>query len=147
MADTRPAYAVVLRTLGAASAVMIIGKPRKIILMPRYSPITHLAVSGLLSRRQMTRLALGLAVGALTFGALLAVLRGPGVIRRTVSRARHRRSGRRLEFRRTAGAGCAVVADGGHRFRRGTHLPAGERMGSGDSDQAVFLTLMHSCKR
>jgi 1,4-dihydroxy-2-naphthoate octaprenyltransferase len=36
--------------------------------------------TGLLSRSQMTRLALGLAAAALTLGALLAVLRGPGVI-------------------------------------------------------------------
>ena len=36
--------------------------------------------SGLLSRAQMTRLALGLAAAALLIGGLLAVLRGPGVI-------------------------------------------------------------------
>ena len=36
--------------------------------------------TGLLSRSQMTRLALGLAAAALTLGALLALLRGPGVI-------------------------------------------------------------------
>jgi 1,4-dihydroxy-2-naphthoate octaprenyltransferase len=36
--------------------------------------------SGLLSRAQMTRLAAGLAAAALLLGALLAVLRGPGVI-------------------------------------------------------------------
>ncbi len=36
--------------------------------------------SGLLSRAQMIRLALGLATAALLLGALLAVLRGPGVI-------------------------------------------------------------------
>jgi 1,4-dihydroxy-2-naphthoate octaprenyltransferase len=36
--------------------------------------------SGLLSRGQMTRLALGLAAAALSLGTLLAVLRGPGVI-------------------------------------------------------------------
>jgi 1,4-dihydroxy-2-naphthoate octaprenyltransferase len=36
--------------------------------------------SGLLSRSQMTRLAVGLAGAALTLGAVLAVLRGPGVI-------------------------------------------------------------------
>jgi len=36
--------------------------------------------SGLLSRGQMARLALGLAVGALLLGTALAVLRGPGVI-------------------------------------------------------------------
>ena len=36
--------------------------------------------TGLLSRSQMTRLALGLAAAALTLGALLSVLRGPGVI-------------------------------------------------------------------
>jgi 1,4-dihydroxy-2-naphthoate octaprenyltransferase len=36
--------------------------------------------AGLLSRAQMTRLALGLAVIALLLGVLLAVLRGPGVI-------------------------------------------------------------------
>jgi 1,4-dihydroxy-2-naphthoate polyprenyltransferase len=36
--------------------------------------------TGLLSRSQMTRLALGLAAAALTLGAPLAVLRGPGVI-------------------------------------------------------------------
>ncbi len=36
--------------------------------------------TGLLSRTQMTRLALGLAVGALLVGAWLALLRGPGVI-------------------------------------------------------------------
>jgi 1,4-dihydroxy-2-naphthoate polyprenyltransferase len=36
--------------------------------------------TGLLSRGQMTRLALGLAVAALFLGALLAALRGPGVI-------------------------------------------------------------------
>jgi hypothetical protein len=40
------AYVIVLRTLRAASAVMIIGKPKKTILMPRYSPITHFAVLG-----------------------------------------------------------------------------------------------------
>jgi 1,4-dihydroxy-2-naphthoate polyprenyltransferase len=34
----------------------------------------------LMSRGQMTRLALGLAAAALTLGALLAVLRGPGVV-------------------------------------------------------------------
>jgi 1,4-dihydroxy-2-naphthoate polyprenyltransferase len=36
--------------------------------------------TGLLSRRQMTALALGLGAAALTTGALLAVLRGPGVV-------------------------------------------------------------------
>jgi len=36
--------------------------------------------TGLLSRAQMTRLALGLATVALLLGALLAVMRGPGVI-------------------------------------------------------------------
>ena len=36
--------------------------------------------TGLLSRRQMTRLALGLAVVALVLGALLAMSRGPGVV-------------------------------------------------------------------
>ena len=36
--------------------------------------------SGLLSRAQMTRLALGLGAAALLLGALLAALRGPGVI-------------------------------------------------------------------
>jgi 1,4-dihydroxy-2-naphthoate octaprenyltransferase len=36
--------------------------------------------TGLLSRAQMTRLALGLAAAALLVGALLALLRGPGVI-------------------------------------------------------------------
>jgi 1,4-dihydroxy-2-naphthoate octaprenyltransferase len=36
--------------------------------------------TGLLSRKQMTRLALGLATVALILGALLALLRGPGVI-------------------------------------------------------------------
>ena len=36
--------------------------------------------SGLLSRAQMIRLALGLAAAALLLGRLLAVLRGPGVI-------------------------------------------------------------------
>jgi 1,4-dihydroxy-2-naphthoate octaprenyltransferase len=36
--------------------------------------------AGLLSRRQMTRLAVGLATAALAVGAALAVLRGPGVI-------------------------------------------------------------------
>jgi 1,4-dihydroxy-2-naphthoate octaprenyltransferase len=36
--------------------------------------------SGLLSRAQMTRLAIGLAAAALLIGALLAALRGPGVI-------------------------------------------------------------------
>src|ERR1700685_4450552 len=36
--------------------------------------------TGLLSRRQMSRLALGLATAALFLGLLLAVLRGPGVI-------------------------------------------------------------------
>jgi 1,4-dihydroxy-2-naphthoate octaprenyltransferase len=36
--------------------------------------------SGLLSRAQMTRLAIGLAAAALLLGALLAVMRGPGVI-------------------------------------------------------------------
>jgi len=36
--------------------------------------------TGLLSRAQMTRLALGLASAALFIGALLAVVRGPGVI-------------------------------------------------------------------
>ncbi len=36
--------------------------------------------TGLMSRRQMTRLAIGLAAVALLLGALLAVLRGPGVI-------------------------------------------------------------------
>ncbi len=36
--------------------------------------------TGLLSRRQMTRLALGLAASALVLGALLAALRGPGVV-------------------------------------------------------------------
>jgi 1,4-dihydroxy-2-naphthoate octaprenyltransferase len=36
--------------------------------------------TGLLSRGQMTRLAVGLAAAALFLGALLAVLRGPGVI-------------------------------------------------------------------
>src|ERR1700677_3126145 len=36
--------------------------------------------TGLLSRKQMTRLALGLAAVALILGALLALLRGPGVI-------------------------------------------------------------------
>jgi len=36
--------------------------------------------TGLLSHNQMTRLAVGLAVAALLLGALLAVLRGPGVI-------------------------------------------------------------------
>ena len=36
--------------------------------------------AGLLSRAQMTRLALGLALAALLLGVLLAVLRGPGVI-------------------------------------------------------------------
>ncbi len=36
--------------------------------------------AGLLSRAQMVRLALGLAVAALLVGALLAALRGPGVI-------------------------------------------------------------------
>jgi len=36
--------------------------------------------TGLLSRAEMTRLALGLAAGALLVGALLALLRGPGVI-------------------------------------------------------------------
>ncbi len=36
--------------------------------------------TGLMSRRQMTRLAIGLAAAALLLGALLAVLRGPGVI-------------------------------------------------------------------
>ncbi len=36
--------------------------------------------SGLLSRTQMTRLALGLGAAALLLGALLAALRGPGVI-------------------------------------------------------------------
>jgi 1,4-dihydroxy-2-naphthoate polyprenyltransferase len=36
--------------------------------------------TGLLSRRQMTRLALGLAVAAIILGVLLAALRGPGVI-------------------------------------------------------------------
>ncbi len=35
---------------------------------------------GLLSRAQMTRLAIGLGVAALALGALLAALRGPGVI-------------------------------------------------------------------
>jgi 1,4-dihydroxy-2-naphthoate octaprenyltransferase len=36
--------------------------------------------TGLLSRRQMTRLALGLAAVALVLGALLAMSRGPGVV-------------------------------------------------------------------
>ena len=36
--------------------------------------------AGLLSRSQMTRLAVALAAAALTLGAVLAVLRGPGVI-------------------------------------------------------------------
>ena len=36
--------------------------------------------TGLLSRGQMTRLAIGLGLAALLLGALLAVLRGPGVI-------------------------------------------------------------------
>src|ERR1700690_244761 len=36
--------------------------------------------TGLLSRSQMTRLAIGLAAAALLLGALLAVLRGPGVV-------------------------------------------------------------------
>jgi|HubBroStandDraft_4_1064222.scaffolds.fasta_scaffold149854_2 1,4-dihydroxy-2-naphthoate octaprenyltransferase len=36
--------------------------------------------TGLLSRRQMTRLALGLGAAALITGALLAVLRGPGIV-------------------------------------------------------------------
>jgi 1,4-dihydroxy-2-naphthoate octaprenyltransferase len=36
--------------------------------------------TGLLSRSQMTRLAVGLAAAALTLGTLLAVLRGPGVV-------------------------------------------------------------------
>ena len=36
--------------------------------------------AGLLSRAQMTRLAIGLGAAALLLGALLAVLRGPGVI-------------------------------------------------------------------
>jgi 1,4-dihydroxy-2-naphthoate octaprenyltransferase len=36
--------------------------------------------AGLLSRSQMTRLAIALAAAALTLGAVLAVLRGPGVI-------------------------------------------------------------------
>jgi 1,4-dihydroxy-2-naphthoate polyprenyltransferase len=36
--------------------------------------------TGLLSRREMTRLAIGLAAAALLLGAFLAVLRGPGVI-------------------------------------------------------------------
>jgi 1,4-dihydroxy-2-naphthoate octaprenyltransferase len=36
--------------------------------------------AGLLSRRQMTYLALGLAAGALLLGVVLALLRGPGVI-------------------------------------------------------------------
>jgi 1,4-dihydroxy-2-naphthoate octaprenyltransferase len=36
--------------------------------------------AGLLSRRQMTHLAVGLCAGALVVGAALAVLRGPGVI-------------------------------------------------------------------
>jgi len=36
--------------------------------------------AGLLSRREMTQLALGLCAGALLLGAALAVLRGPGVI-------------------------------------------------------------------
>jgi len=36
--------------------------------------------SGLLSRAQMLRLALGLAIAALLLGALLALVRGPGVI-------------------------------------------------------------------
>jgi 1,4-dihydroxy-2-naphthoate polyprenyltransferase len=36
--------------------------------------------AGLLSRRQMTHLAMGLAAGALLLGVLLALLRGPGVI-------------------------------------------------------------------
>src|ERR1700679_3715175 len=36
--------------------------------------------AGLLSRREMTHLALGLCAGALVIGAALAALRGPGVI-------------------------------------------------------------------
>jgi 1,4-dihydroxy-2-naphthoate octaprenyltransferase len=36
--------------------------------------------AGLLSRREMTHLALGLCAGALVIGAVLAALRGPGVI-------------------------------------------------------------------
>jgi 1,4-dihydroxy-2-naphthoate octaprenyltransferase len=36
--------------------------------------------TGLLSRSKMTRLAIGLAAGAVLLGALLAVLRGPGVV-------------------------------------------------------------------
>jgi 1,4-dihydroxy-2-naphthoate polyprenyltransferase len=36
--------------------------------------------AGLLSRRQMTHLAMGLTAGALLLGVLLALLRGPGVI-------------------------------------------------------------------
>jgi 1,4-dihydroxy-2-naphthoate octaprenyltransferase len=36
--------------------------------------------TGLLSRTQMTRLALGLAAAALCLGAMLALLRGPGVV-------------------------------------------------------------------